>query len=192
MFLDRPSAAFEDDRITTREDGRMPRGPTPRPEAERFWEKVEKGGGPKGECWIWMAAAGKPPDEYGRFMCRTDGRWKAVRAHIWAYRTLVGPIPPGMTLDHRVCRVKKCVNPAHLVVCTQGENSSQPDGGAGMRRAKTACLRGHPFDGTNTYVRPNGLRMCRICSLDNKKTAYWQNPDEYNRRQRERRNARRN
>lgn len=28
---------------------------------------------------------------------------------------------------------------------------------------RTACLRGHPFDEANTYVLPNGRRMCRAC-----------------------------
>ena len=30
---------------------------------------------------------------------------------------------------------------------------------------KTACKRGHPFDGPNTYVDPAGRRRCRACKL---------------------------
>ena len=25
------------------------------------------------------------------------------------------------------------------------------------------CKHGHPWDGANTYVRPNGSRLCRAC-----------------------------
>ena len=29
---------------------------------------------------------------------------------------------------------------------------------------KTECIRGHPFDKENTYIRPDGERNCRLCS----------------------------
>lgn len=34
----------------------------------------------------------------------------------------VGPIPEGLHLDH-LCRVRRCVNPAHLEPVTQAENN---------------------------------------------------------------------
>lgn len=77
----------------------------------RFIEKVDR----SGECWIWTAA--KKPNGYGQFHA---GR-TMVRAHRWAYEHLVGPIPADMTLDH-LCRVRACVNPAHLEPVTNAEN----------------------------------------------------------------------
>ena len=83
--------------------------------------------------------------------------------HRWAYEALVAPIPDGLTIDH-LCRVRHCVNPAHLEVVTLAEN---------IRRAphynsrKTHCKRGHEFTPTNAmvYVRKDGRtqRQCRQC-----------------------------
>ena len=42
--------------------------------------------------------------------------------HRFAYASLVGPIPPGMQIDHR-CGCRICVNPAHLRLATRAENS---------------------------------------------------------------------
>lgn len=36
----------------------------------------------------------------------------------------VGPIPPGMTIDH-TCRTRRCVNVRHLRVLTNRENSAE-------------------------------------------------------------------
>lgn len=42
-------------------------------------------------------------------------------AHRKVYLALVGPIPPNYQIDH-LCRVKACVNPAHLEAVTQQVN----------------------------------------------------------------------
>jgi hypothetical protein len=62
----------------------------PRPAVERFWEKVDKTSG----CWLWTAALWKG---YGRIAV---GR-RMVKAHRFSYELLIGPIPDGMTIDHR-------------------------------------------------------------------------------------------
>lgn len=31
--------------------------------------------------------------------------------------------------------------------------------------AKEACIHGHPFDSGNTYIRSDGKRQCRTCTL---------------------------
>ena len=86
----------------------------------RFWGKVTKTGftppdHPElGECWIYRGALSRG---YGIFSENN----KSVIAHRWAYTQLVGPIPEGLTLDHR-CYTRNCVRPDHLEPVTNGEN----------------------------------------------------------------------
>lgn len=76
-----------------------------------FWAKVEK----TSTCWLWTA--GRTTGGYGQCYSPAKGY-----AHRTAYELLVGAIPYGMTLDH-LCRVRHCVNPAHLEPVTSAENT---------------------------------------------------------------------
>lgn len=125
------------------EKGRYPRPST----EERFWNKVEKTDG----CWLWTAALNA--DGYGLFLLKNDGRMKI--AHRIAFRWLVGPIPDGMELHH-LCHTTNCVNPAHLKPVTRTEHIR-------LTRPRTNCIYGHPLEGDNLYVAPDGKRQCRIC-----------------------------
>ncbi len=58
---------------------------------------------------------------------------------------------------------KLCINPEHLEAVTQKENILRGIGAPAVNARKTHCPRGHPFDGDNLYVKPNGDRQCRIC-----------------------------
>lgn len=64
-------------------------------------------------CWLFTGVTNHKG--YGR----TGDNSKA---HRYYYQELVGPIPKGLTLDH-LCRVKLCVNPAHMEVVSRSENS---------------------------------------------------------------------
>lgn len=37
---------------------------------------------------------------------------------------------------------------------------------------KTHCKRGHPFDNSNIYYRPDGGRMCRTCNRERQRESY--------------------
>ena len=118
---------------------------------DRFWSKVDA----SGDCWEWTAGRNWG---YGKFM---DADYSTVRAHRWAWESLVGPIPDGLTLDH-LCRNKLCVNPDHLEPVTMRANTLRGFGPSSRNAEKTHCLRGHPFDETNTYTVA-GRRSCREC-----------------------------
>ena len=40
------------------------------------------------------------------------------------------------------------------------------------RKRGTHCMHGHEFNATNTYVRSNGQRNCRVCRRRRAKAAY--------------------
>lgn len=90
-----------------------------RPEAERFWEKVEK----TETCWLWTGAISGRTG-YGSFVLAPleDGSRKRVGAHRWAYQDEMGPVPEGLVLDH-LCCVRRCVNPSHLEPVTYSVNA---------------------------------------------------------------------
>lgn len=85
-------------------------------------------------------------------------------AHRVSYKTFVGEIPAGMVLDH-LCRNRACINPAHLEVVTQRENTLRGIGPTAKHAMATHCPRGHPFDEKNTYVLTGKKRgrHCRLC-----------------------------
>jgi hypothetical protein len=135
--------------------------------AVRFWAKVKKDGSVPpgrpdlGPCWVWTAYTS--PLGYGRFSAEVAGRRTQVFAHRWAYEQQVGAIPAGLDLDH-LCRVRHCVNPAHLEAVTARENVLRGGMPNGALSRRTHCGRGHPFDAANTYYRPDGGRRCRKCA----------------------------
>lgn len=103
-------------------------------------------------CWIWQ----REIDTKGYGMARLRGGKKVKRAHRLVYEQNIGPIPPGLELDH-LCRVRSCVNPEHLEPVTHREN---------VRRAvadPSHCLRGHEYTPENIYAPPRGGRVCRTC-----------------------------
>lgn len=78
---------------------------------------------PPDVCWPYVGA--KDKYGYGQIMKSSPPtRW--ARAHRVAYEVFIGPIPTGP--DGRPLRVRHtcdnppCVNPAHLLIGTQGDN----------------------------------------------------------------------
>lgn len=124
----------------------------------RFWDKVTPDS--NSGCWLWIGKL----DRYG--YAKTSVKTRAVTGHRMAYLA-VAPIPDGLTLDH-LCRVRNCVNPAHLEPVTNVENVMRGESVWAVNARKTECHKGHPLDEANTYVTTDGFRQCRKCKADEK------------------------
>jgi HNH endonuclease len=124
---------------------------------------------PESGCWIWIGNTNERG--YGRF--KFSG--KTVKAHRHSYQQKHGPIPKELELDHK-CRVRCCVNPAHLEAVTHQENIRRGETGKYHRKKKTHCSQGHPYSGDNLYINPNtGCRSCKSCSRRYAVNYYWRN-----------------
>jgi len=66
-------------------------------------------------CWLWKIT--KNRDGYGL----TSYKNKTSQAHRVAYTCIIGEVAPGLVIDH-LCRVRHCVNPAHMEPVTNAVN----------------------------------------------------------------------
>lgn len=107
-------------------------------------------------CWLWQGYV----DRKGYGIVRWDG--KSRKAHRVTYESLIGPIGDGLQIDH-LCRVRNCVNPAHLEAVTMLENIARSIPGNTL---KTHCPKGHEYTPENTYTSKVGKRHCRACSAE--------------------------
>lgn len=104
----------------------------------KFWSRVNK----TDTCWIWTSYISK----------KGYGYTGKLLAHRVAYEWTVGPIPEGFLLDH-MCHNRACVNPDHLRLVTNAQNS-QNRAGAGARSA--SGVRGVYWNEKEQGWRPNG------------------------------------
>jgi hypothetical protein len=134
-------------------------GPPRRPDAERFWAKVQKTDG----CWLWL---GSVVCQYGYFHLwfLRDGVLvkTGMVAHKFAFLSSGGIITEGLVLDH-LCKNKLCVRPDHLEPVTQRENLRRSDNHVGFKMRQTTCIRGHDLSGHNLRIDYRGFRDCRTC-----------------------------
>ena len=123
---------------------------------ERFEEKFEPV--PFSGCWLWIGALdGKG---YGAFTINGH----QVRAHRFAFEQFSRPVPDGLTLDH-LCRVRQCVNPAHLEPVTHRANVLRGVGSSAINARRIVCAHGHIFAGENVRLELGGRRrVCRACA----------------------------
>ena len=120
---------------------------------------VSKIGAPdENGCWPWIAARTKAGYSWINWRC------KPQLAHRVIYELIVGPIPEGLQIDH-LCRVRHCVNPAHLEPVTNRENGLRGVSPAALHAAQTHCKNGHEFTPDNTLIRrkPKFARVCATC-----------------------------
>ena len=122
-------------------------------------------------CLLWMGQQGA--DGYARWKPAPGAH--TIYVHRWVYETFVGPIPPGMDVDHAchsraveqseceggaACLHRRCCNIAHLELVTRSENTKRQNH---ANRRKTTCPEGHPLDGENLVMWSDGRRRCRQC-----------------------------
>lgn len=126
---------------------------------DRFWSKVDK----TRTCWIWVGALDN--NGYGKYRLGT----KTFAAHRLAYIDANTHIDDRKVLDH-LCRVRPCVNPAHLEPVTIGENVVR----GVIARRRNMCVKGiHPMSGLNVYMNPTtGKPRCKACRNEYRRR-YW-------------------
>lgn len=97
--------------------------------------------------------------------------WEAGKiryVHRLRYEREVGPIPPGMELDHFVCDngAGGCCNPFHCRPVTHRENGLRGNTFVADNAGKTHCPKGHPLTVDSlvkSTFRKHGWRVCLAC-----------------------------
>lgn len=119
---------------------------------------------PNSGCWLWVGSIDpRPTSGYGRLWVghRVTGSFKP--AHRLVYEYMVGPVPEGLTLDHK-CRVRQCVNPQHLEPVTNRENILRGVSPLAKQARQTHCKWGHELAGSNVYASMLPARYCVACT----------------------------
>jgi len=111
-------------------------------------------------CWTWIGHRDR--DGYGILSLRTSRTERRyIRAHRLAYELYVGPLKPGLVIDH-LCRNTSCVNPQHLDQVSIAQNVLRGNGVTAVNARKTHCQHGHEYTPENTIFIQSG-RNCRAC-----------------------------
>lgn len=126
-----------------------------RPVRDRLLDKVKQDAS---GCWLFEGHR-----NHGGYGVMADAQGRTRAAHRIAYEVFVGPIPAGLHIDH-LCRVRNCVNPAHLEAVAQRTNTLRGVSFSAVNAAKTHCANGHEYTPENTYYRTPTHRVCRICN----------------------------
>lgn len=118
----------------------------------RFWSRVNKNA--DGGCWIWTALK-YTHGGYGQFYCA--GKYR--RAHRVSLVMHGIALVDGLQCDH-LCRVRTCVNPAHIEQVEPKENTRRGRSISTIHAAKKSCGKcGGPYT-----KKTNGNRYCRVCA----------------------------
>lgn len=118
---------------------------------DAFWTKVMCGA--PDECWRWTGKTKSGGHGYLHI------QRQIALAHRVAYEIASGRIPHGLVVDH-LCSNPICVNPSHLELVTNAENTRRTHarGRAAVRITSGLCANGHVI-----ATRASGTRACREC-----------------------------
>jgi hypothetical protein len=142
----------------------------------RFWSRVEK----TSTCWNWIGA--RSGNRYGEISIGGRGG-HPVHAHRVGYmlQNEVDWLPPKVLVCHK-CDNQVCVRGDHLFLGSHLDNTRDmiAKGRQKFFRVKdprnpnwqkTHCPRGHPYSGSNLYIRRNGSRACIACHRELRRRA---------------------
>lgn len=135
--------------------------------------------GNRDDCWYWQGYV-DPVSGYVKFGL---GQKYKTSGHRVAYQVLTGILlRSNQTLDHNChnvaahagecpggpCRHRSCMNPYHMVICSQGDNlKASPYTFVAKNLAVTHCPQGHAYEGNNILPRSRGSgRDCRTCNYE--------------------------
>jgi HNH endonuclease len=103
-------------------------------------------------CWLWTGRTN------GKDYAQTTVGSKKAYVYRVLYVYLKGSFPQGTEVDH-LCRVRRCVNPAHIEPVTHQENMKRGKTISALNLQKSTCPQGHAYSGTNS----RGDRICHPC-----------------------------
>lgn len=126
--------------------------------ASAAWRRVQKYIEPEPNtgCWLWTGSL------FGSGYALTRFGGGKIRVHRLAYEQAVGPIPVGLVIDH-LCRVRACVNPAHMEPVTVRENTMRGNSPTVLLSRSGRCKQGHV---------QTGAWRCRICRVRSNASCY--------------------
>jgi hypothetical protein len=82
-----------------------------------------------------------------------------VLCHRAAWTVAFGPVPEGMTVDHR-CHVRRCLEPSHFRLMTNFENARRT---SGRDWPLGQCAQGHDHDRFWHKPASGGRGYCNEC-----------------------------
>ena len=110
-------------------------------------------------CHIWLGTH----NNMGYGVLYRGRQWLA---HRWAWTQANGEIPQGKIVMH-VCDNPACVRVSHLRLGSMRDNTQDMVSKKRDKNSrKTHCVHGHEFVPENTYIKANGNRQCKQCTID--------------------------
>lgn len=106
-------------------------------------------------CWLWQGCLNVRG--YGQL-----GKGSRA-AHRVFYERHVGPIPEGLTIDH-LCRVRHCVNPAHMEPVTVAENVRRGSA-AKLKPEQVRSIKSRSGERGADLAREFGVSQALICDI---------------------------